>query len=94
MPAIGRSTRAEFSITAELPLTMMLPLSELLMVAGLSKTLGEPAGERKDTSDLQLETLAESATWPHIPINDYESNHHFILFINFQFFFSFIFEFV
>ena len=73
MPPTGHPTRVEFSTTAKLPLTTESPSSELAMVAGLSKTPGDPAGERRDSSDLQLETLAESAMWPHIPTNDSEN---------------------
>ena len=43
---------------------------ELLIKAGPSRTHGEPLGERKVTLDLLEETLAESATLPHIPTND------------------------
>jgi len=47
----GQPTKVEFSLTAKLPLTTESPLPESLINTGTLKTLGEPLGERVDTSD-------------------------------------------
>jgi len=39
-----------------------IPTQPKLEVSGKLKTHGEPAGENKDSSDSEKETLAESAT--------------------------------
>ena len=70
MPLTGQPTRVEFSATAKITLITQLPLSELPMVTGLSRIHGEPAGERMDSSDLQLGTLVESATGPTTLFNE------------------------
>jgi len=46
---------------------------ELLIKHGSLRTPGELPGERKVSSDLPEETLAESATLPHIPTNDLQN---------------------
>lgn len=84
MPPTGHPTNPEFSTTARPPSTTVSSLSDLLILIGLSRTHGEPHGERTDMSDSPEETHAVSATLPHT-LNDYESNpflyysYHYLL---------------
>jgi hypothetical protein len=65
MPATGAATEAVFSATVVKASTTLSSWSELSVEAGRSRTHGEPAGEKEDTSDLlvaALLVLAVSAT--------------------------------
>ena len=81
MPATGLDTPAEFSITAEPDSTTVSPSSESMQETGGSRTLGEPPGERRASSDSLPETPAVSATWPH-SLNDLEPTKILIHHIN------------
>lgn len=70
MPPTGQDTSQEFSATVPPDLTTVSFWSELQINTGKSRTLGEPHGEKVDSSDSAEETPAVSVTSPHTQTND------------------------
>jgi len=70
MPLTGADTPAVFSATAEETLTTISNSSASPAHSTKLRTHGEPVGEKMDSLDLPLETLAVSATISHLGFSD------------------------